>query len=308
MRLTSVFLLLLACAASAQSKGARRVPLRDLHPSFLKTKGRVLRSRTQFKPGIIVADKTYRGLNVPAACRMGYDIDACFSTFTVKVGVLGTGKHSIRFVVRGRGKVLASTPPLFPGTPPVELKVPIDGVLLLELETIGRIGRGAWIGGVLRGADDKGLGRFFADDASFDPRAYPAEFKRRVNEGIDRGVRFLLKQQTSSGWFEVGTHQALCQWKPNNTYTCAVLLMAIEARYFPGGHLDRRAAIDRPKLAKKLISEADMKWIRSLADWLVDQQGAGYAADQKKLYPVWRYPHGGYDLSNTQYALFGLTA
>ncbi|MHC4956180.1 MAG: hypothetical protein ACYTGZ_20240, partial [Planctomycetota bacterium] len=38
------------------------------------------------------------------------------------------------------------------------------------------------------------------------------------------------------------------------------------------------------------------------------QQGAGYAADQKKLYPVWRYPHGGYDLSNTQYALFGLTA
>ena len=97
-------------------------------------------------------------------------------------------------------------------------------------------------------------------------------------------------------------------WKPNHTYTCAVLLMALEARYFPGGHLDRSASVDRPKLAKKLIPKADRAWIDSLAKWLAAQQGAGFDKKASALNPVWRYPAGGYDLSNTQYALLGLSA
>jgi len=330
-----VLALLLASSASAAPRGGRKVPLRDLIASFEKGASRVLRSRTTQAPGLFVGGVQLRGLNVPARSRIGFDLDARFSKLTVWVGVLDGGKGPLRFSVVGRGKTLVSTPPLFPGVAPVKLEVPLDGVLLLELVTEGEgASRGAWIDGELVGAPGKDLGRFLATDASFDPRAYPAAFRARVNRAIEQGKRFLLANQEANGrWNGHGlgntalatlallkagvrpdapeilrAFDQLRAWKPNHTYTCAVLLMALEARYFPGGHLDRTAAVDRPKLAKKLIPKADQQWIATLAKWLVEQQGAGHPGKTGKLYPVWRYPHGGYDLSNTQYALLGLSA
>jgi len=174
------------------------------------------------------------------------NLDARFSKLTVWVGVLDGGSHPIRFKVIGRGKTLASTPPLFPGKEPVKLEVDLDGVLLLELVNSGvGASRAAWIGGVLRGAPDMDLRRFLATEASFDPRAYPTAFRGRVNNSIERGKRWLLNSQRPSGmWDGHGMGQtalvtlallkagvkpdapaiqkAFAQmraWKPSHTYT-----------------------------------------------------------------------------------------
>lgn len=303
------------------------VPLRDLKPSFVKSSSRIERSRYRNKPGLWVAGRRHRGLSVPAGSRIGFDLDGDFTLLRIKVAMLDGTKGPMRFFVKGKGNVLAATPPLFPGAKPLELEVPLDGVLLLELEATGR-GRGAWIGGELVGADGKDLSRFHAVDAPFDPRDYPASFRHAVNDGIDRAVGYLRGTQQPNGLWTMNAHThgatalatlallkagvkpddpairkafaQLRRWQPGQTYACSVLLMAIEARWFPQGGDARRA--------RKLIPEQDQAWIKRLADWLVAQQGAGFPEEQRPLHPVWRYPHGGYDLSNTQYALFGLTA
>ncbi|MHC4846973.1 MAG: NPCBM/NEW2 domain-containing protein [Planctomycetota bacterium] len=323
-RLISVALI--ASTAIAKPPG-KKIPLRDLHPAYVKSSARVLRSRSSSKPGLFVAAKRYRGLNVPAKSRIGYDLEGNFATLRVKVAVLDGSKGPLRFFVHGRGRVLAATPPLFPGVKPLELEIPLEGVLLLELEAKGR-GRGAWIEGVLQGADGEDLSRYHAIDAPFNPRDYPASFRHKVNDGIDRAVKYLRATQQPSGLWTMHAHThgttalatlallkagvmrddpaiakafaQLRKWQPNQTYTCSVLLMAIEARYFPRGGEARRA--------RAVIPAEDQAWIAKLAAWLVAQQGAGFPAEQRALHPVWRYPHGGYDLSNTQYALFGLTA
>jgi len=330
-RISLVFLL----AAVAHAEGV--VPLRDLIPAYTKSGERVYRSRDNVTAGLYIGKQRYRGLCVAANCRIGYEIDARFARLKLRVGVLDRSRGPIRFSVIGKGQTLASTPPLFPGAKPVELDVPLDGVLLLELVTSGKgRDRGAWIEGKLYGAKGKDLGRFYSVNAPFDPGGYSVAFKRAVNEGIDRGVQFLQSQQRGDGLWHEGQHRVglsalatlallkagvkpsdprmqrslarMRSWNPNHVYTCAVLLMAIEANYFPGGHEERRAAIDRPRRARKIIPKEDRQWIARLAQWLAQQQGAGYPPDQRQLFPVWRYPHGGYDLSNTQYALFGLTA
>jgi hypothetical protein len=83
-------------------------------------------------------------------------------------------------------------------------------------------------------------------------------------------------------------------------YSVSCLLMALEARWFPKGA--------DPKRARETIPEEEQEWIESAARWLVDQQGAGFPDSERAFNPVWRYPQGRYDLSNTQYALFGLAA
>jgi len=158
-----------------------------------------------------------------------------------------------------------------------------------------------------------------------------------VNDAIDAGVRALQQGQRASGeWPRRGDSlgmTALCtlailkggvkatdpsmvrafaymKRQPfKRVYDVSVLIMAIEAKYFPGGADEKDAHKNRPRLAKKIIPEEDRDWIRRAARWLVDQQGMGFRdAAMRSLNPVWRYPSGGYDLSNTQYALLGLSA
>ncbi|MEM8882598.1 MAG: NPCBM/NEW2 domain-containing protein [Planctomycetota bacterium] len=318
---------LLALAGTVCAKPTR-IPLRDLEPAYEKG-GLMMRSRTSKAPGLTIGGKRLRGLSVTRGSRVAYLLDGRFAKLEVKVGVLDGGKGPVRFLVHGRGRVLASTPPLFPGAEPVQLEVPLDGVLILELEARGAgRGRAAWMGGLLYAAPGKDLTKYLAIDQPFNPGAYPTAFRRRVNEGIGKGVQYLRLMQQTNGTWELRSHTmgvtalaalamlkagvkpedpavqgAFAQlrgWKPNHVYTCAVLLMAIEARYFPEGA--------NPREAKRVIPDRDRDWIVQLASWLAKQQGGGYPEKQRPLFPVWRYPHGGWDLSNTQYALFGLAA
>jgi hypothetical protein len=261
---------------------------------------------------------------VPASARVGFDVDAAFQRFTVKVGVLDGGRGAVRFKVLGDGKVLASTPPLFPGAAPVELEVSLERVLLLELVTIaeGSGGsRGAWLDGELESVRGADLGPFRAVETQFDERKYPFAFRKRVNESIDSAAKYLLGMQQEDGsWYSrhnrlgfsalmtlaclkagvPGDDPAMSRafefMRPraiDHTYSVSILLMALEARYFPMGA--------EPRAARSRIPKKDYEWIQRCATWLTSVQGEWPA-------PVWRYPHGHYDLSNTQYALFGLAA
>ena len=176
------------------------MPLRDLIPAFTKSEDRVYRSRDGATAGLFIGKKRYRGLGVSTRCRLGYEVDAQFARFKVRVGVLDRSGGPIRFSILGKGQTLASTPPLFPGAQPIELDVPLDGVLLLELVTSGQgRHRGAWIEGKLYGAKDKNLARFYSVNAPFDPGDYPVAFKRDINRSIERGVQYLLGQQRGDG-------------------------------------------------------------------------------------------------------------
>jgi hypothetical protein len=316
----------------------RWVPLLDLVPSF--EKGRALRNRTERSPGIFVAKKRHRGLNAPVPCRIGWQLDGAFERMELKVGVLdGSPAGGVVFRLLGDGEPLLATPPLFPDAPPIPLNVTLKNVLLLELVTEGPAGSRAAVVDARFGAlPDRDLSGLIVENAPFSPKDYPVAFRRRVNDAIDRGVASLLHLQRPDGSFQVagpqyeegGTALLLLAClhggtKPDDprivrafswlrprpfrkVYNVACLLLALEAKYFPGGADDRNAYIERPRLAKQRISEEDQEWIRKAAEWLARQQGAGFPPAQGALSPVWRYPEGGYDLSNTQYALFGLAA
>jgi len=142
---------LLAIPLGAAPSGTR-ITLLDLRPSFLKPGNQtLLRNGTRRKPGLFIAAKRYRGLNAPLPSRVGFDLELSFTRFSVKVGLLDGSHKSAQAVFRvlGDGKVLAATPPLFPGQAPVELVADVSNVFLLEL-VCKKIGRGhanvAWIG------------------------------------------------------------------------------------------------------------------------------------------------------------------
>ncbi|MHC4958304.1 MAG: NPCBM/NEW2 domain-containing protein [Planctomycetota bacterium] len=325
----------LAPLVVAGPHGNPPVALRDIKPGFAKG-GRVLRSRTPKKPGLFVKGKRHRGLNSPVPGRFGVDVDATFQKFTVEVAALDGSRGAVAFKVVGDGRVLAATPPLFAGSSPVKLEVDVSNVLLLEFIAEGERARAAWIGGRLWPADGKDTAGFRALDQPFSPAAYPTKFRRRVNRGIKRAVGYLLTQQRKTGLWNSRSNAmgvtALAtlallkagvkpdeaamtnafRWlrgqRYTHVYSVACLLMAIEARYFPAGHDEKNAYLDRPKKAKFLIPAEEQAWIASAAAWLTSMQGAGFPPEQRKFSPVWRYPHGGYDLSNTQYALLGLSA
>jgi hypothetical protein len=324
----AALVVLLAGLAGAGPHGKTPVPLRDLEVRF--SRSRLYRSRTAAAPGLFLAGTRHRGICCPAPARVGFDIDGYFARLTVAVGVLDGGTRPVRFRIYGDGKALASTPPLFAGAEPVGIDVDLNGVFLLELAADGPgAAHAAWLDGKLYGAPGTNLGRFRANAVSFSPEAYLPSFKRRVNVAIDKAVRHLLLMQRADGTWASGyrrpagstalavlavlkggvkgndpsvarAFEYLRRYQYDHVYTVSCLLMALEARYFPKGAT--------PSQAVKEIPEADQVWIRAAARWLIAQQGAGFRQGQRQDHPVWRYPHGGYDLSNTQYALFGLAA
>jgi hypothetical protein len=162
-------------------------------------------------------------------------------------------------------------------------------------------------------------------------------FVRRVNDAIDRGVLYLVKQQREDGsWagyesrYPMGmTSLALltvlkCDYPRDSavvkkafkllyerfkdqhaerlkTYSVAILMMAIEEAYAP--REERKISVsDRygepRRLRKVQLPNFEYKWMAKLARWMVSV----------RTDTIWRYPGGGTDLSNTQYALLGLAA
>ncbi|MGQ0614965.1 MAG: NPCBM/NEW2 domain-containing protein [Planctomycetaceae bacterium] len=329
-------LLLLACLAGA-ALSPEPIDLLDLQPGFVRG-GKLLRNRVENTPGITLQGKRYRGLNGPVPLRMGYDLDGAFERATLSLGVI-RAQGGVTFRLIADGKVLVATPPLFAGAAPLEVSVALDGALLFEIEAQGGAGgRAAIVEGRLFPAAGKEMGRFLAFEAPFSPQDYPTAFRRRVNEAIDAGAGALRRMQGGDGGWSTGRAEdpmgptalillALLKagvkpgdpaverafaylrgLKMGRTYGVSCLLMALEAKYFPGGADEHDAYKERPRLAKTVLSEEDRAWIKAGADWLVEQQGAGFPGQNKAFYPVWRYPQGGYDLSNTQYALFGLAS
>ncbi len=177
---------------------------------------------------------------------------------------------------------------------------------------------------------------FAKDEKKFPNAGYPLEFRNRVAESIVRSSNWLLKRQKDDGSFMARAgaggyplgptalatlallkagipagHPRLekafgymRQQKLERTYEVAVLLMCLDAKY-DGAHdgfavelVDRygQRVVSDPCAAQ--ISKEDLAWMKQGVDFLVKNQTSGY----------WRYPSGGFDLSNTQYALLGLKA
>ncbi|MFQ5844852.1 MAG: NPCBM/NEW2 domain-containing protein [Planctomycetota bacterium] len=344
MRRSLLAILLLGAGVRGAPESGPRIPLLDLIPDFQEaTGGRILRNRRQQAAGLSVAGRRLRGLNCPVPSRIGYVLHGAFSRLTLEVGVLEDPRgRGVRVRVLGDGRTLVSTPPLFAGQPPLRVEVPLNQVLLLELDApVGRGARIAWGNGELLATRDRNLRRFRAVQEAFSPRAYPAAFRRRVNRAIDSLVQRLQGAQLADGSWARGrggrdrnrpgmTALALLALLKGGvkaddvvvrrgfeylrarpfarTYAVSILLMALEAKYFPGGADEHDAHRERPRLARRIITPKDRAWMREAVDWLVSKQGVTLRQGQGRFFPVWRYPQGGYDLSNTQYALFGLSA
>jgi hypothetical protein len=173
---------------------------------------------------------------------------------------------------------------------------------------------------------------------------YPEAFRRRVDAAVDRGVEYLISKQRADGSWAARderssptAEEALQNHKlgftalmalaclkggvkPGDasirsafrylatipidehagTYDVGVLLMALHARYAPveAGEVDRYGKLELEQPCEKTMTEADRAWMKRAVGFLLEHQSAG----------SWRYPAGGADLSNTQYALLGLQA
>ena len=166
---------------------------------------------------------------------------------------------------------------------------------------------------------------------------YELEFRRRVNESIDRGVKWLRGQQQADGsWtcvhnkgFPMGptalsvltllkggvpakhpsvraAFKYLRLLPMKKTYSVGILLMALDAKYgatrdpFVVEKVDRYGRSLRKDPCLAHISKEDLAWMRAGVQFLLDTQTPD---------GVWRYPtKATFDLSNTQYALLGLKA
>jgi hypothetical protein len=162
-----------------------------------------------------------------------------------------------------------------------------------------------------------------------DPKKTP-EFTKGVEQAIDKGVQWLLVRQEGSGRFPgysdergdiypLGMHalatlavmkggcpidgpevtkamkalsSLLAEYKNAlSTYEVGIVLMVLDAKY-------STQPLGKPASAKRSKTEpGDLALATELANWL-----------QKHQQPqgLWRYPEGGVDLSNTQYAALGL--
>lgn len=176
---------------------------------------------------------------------------------------------------------------------------------------------------------------FGADEQKFPNEAYPAEFRGQVLQAIVLGSNWLLtRQRDDGGWpstygrqYAMGpsalatlallkcgvppghprvarAFQFLRKQPLTKTYEVAVLMMALDARYDPASDPFEKEELDRygnrvvPEPCAEKMSKEDLAWMKECVDFLVRHQSGG----------TWRYPEGGYDLSNTQYALLGLKA
>lgn len=165
--------------------------------------------------------------------------------------------------------------------------------------------------------------------------AYPAAFRQRVNKAVDKGVEFLMAQQSVDGAWPATKamlehrlgHTALMtlaclkggitvrdpqirkafKWMRTQpltkTYDVGVLLMALHALYSPK---DEEQVVEVDKYGHRKIkdpclsgmSKADRAWMKKAVAFLLEHQQGGH----------WRYPEKGVDVSNSQYALLGLWA
>jgi hypothetical protein len=176
---------------------------------------------------------------------------------------------------------------------------------------------------------------FGKDEKKFPNQAYPAEFRGRVLQAIVMGANWLLTRQRDDGSFpsaydsrypmgptalatlallksglpaghpKVERAFAFLEKQPlERTYEVSVLLMALDAKYDPAPDPFAKEEVDRygnfvvPEPCAENASKEDLAWMKRCVDFLVKHQTGGY----------WRYPEGGFDLSNTQYALLGLKA
>jgi hypothetical protein len=175
---------------------------------------------------------------------------------------------------------------------------------------------------------------FGDEERKFRNEDYPAEFRQRVLESILRGANWLLARQKEDGSFPssyggypmgptaLATLALLKAGLPaghprierafaflrrqdlRKTYEVAILLMALDAKYDPASDPFRAEEVDRyghrvvEEPCADRISKEDLAWMKEGMDFLVGKQTGG----------TWRYPAGGFDLSNTQYALLGLKA
>jgi hypothetical protein len=166
---------------------------------------------------------------------------------------------------------------------------------------------------------------------------YPVAFRVRVNAALDKGKDWLLKSQRPDGSWSFFTHHrafpmgstglavltllkcgvprthpsvvkacAYLRTLPlRRVYSVSVLLMALDAKYAPARDpfavedFDRYGQRRRKDPCSKEITPADLAWMKEGVDYLLEHQQAG---------GYWRYPSGGFDLSNTQFALLGLHA
>ncbi len=166
---------------------------------------------------------------------------------------------------------------------------------------------------------------------------YPVEFRKRVNDSIDRGVAWLLKQQQPDGTWSSRFNKAypmgpaslavltllkggvkadhpavrkafahLRTLPMKKTYAVSVLLMAMDASYAPARDPFAVETVDRYGRSKEKdpclsrISKEDMAWMQRAVTFLLEAQ---------TTQGVWRYPSKqAFDLSCTQYALLGLKA
>ena len=165
-----------------------------------------------------------------------------------------------------------------------------------------------------------------------DPKTDPA-FNKAVDESIAKGVAWLLTKQSATGRFPsfgdsrgevypLGMHalstltiikggspvdgkpvqkalrslRGLYADQRNNlrTYEVGVLLMMLDAKYTTPQKSKKKK---KPKKKKLKVDAADLKMANELALWLQTKQ---------KPSGLWRYPEGGEDISNTQYAALGL--
>ena len=157
----------------------------------------------------------------------------------------------------------------------------------------------------------------------------------KVQAAKERGVSWLLSQQTKSGRFpafedtrgtiyELGMHalSMLAVMKSGHpadsrellaaeralhrlykkhqftikTYEAGIVLMVFEAKAFP---FTKKGKKGKKKKKENALPDEDLELVGKLALWLQTKQRAG---------GMWRYPEDGMDLSNTQYAVLGLWA
>ena len=165
-----------------------------------------------------------------------------------------------------------------------------------------------------------------------------AKLKAVVNEAIDRGAKWLAKQQAGDGSFPspygrsypmgptaLATLALLHSGTPRDdpvirkafahlrrtydvlrgralhnglkTYSVSVTIMALAEltrESVKRSDADRRYGGGRGRGRK--LENPDLEWMRQLTEWLVKNQSGG----------AWRYPMGGFDHSNSQYALLAL--
>ncbi len=166
---------------------------------------------------------------------------------------------------------------------------------------------------------------------------YPVTFRAAVNAALEKGCRWLLASQRGDGSFNFFTHHRayplgssalatltllkcgiprdhpkivkafayLRKLPLRRVYSASVLLMALDAKYAPARDPFAVENIDRYGLrvgkdpCRQEITPDDLAWMKEAVAFLLEHQRAN---------GTWRYPDGGFDLSNTQFALLGLHA